>query len=146
MSLFPSLGLNIEFLGGSDIDGYAFNPQILGVFGRYYLRRLDEATQPSTLVSFASARGPTDQYPPGASDPTGYFRLRPPAMFAPIWAQSWSAAASGPAQTGFVDFRHRGRAVVTHLDGHASALSFDELRDMRRWWSRAGSRDAIITP
>ena len=143
VSLFPSLGLNIEFLGGSDIDGYAFNPQILRTFGRYYIKRLDEAHRPERLTAFASARGPADLYPAEAADRQGYFRLRPPRLFAPLWTRPFDPGAI-PAASGFVDFRHRGRSVVSMLDGHADSLSFDDMLDMRRWSDRADSPEYVI--
>jgi len=139
VSLIPSLGLNIDFLGGSEIDGYASNPAILRTFGRYYARRLDEALRPSDLIAFSSARGPKEVYSPGVSDPNGYFRLMPPNLFTSVWNRNPALGNSDASATGFVDFRYSGRAVSVQLDGHAESFSFDQMLDMRRWSPKASN-------
>lgn len=139
VSIMPSLGLNIEFLGGSEINEYMSNPLILQRFGRYYMRRLDEAARPSDLLAFASARGNADAYPPVLSEPYGYFRLTPPNLFRPEWSQVPAEISKGGSATGFVDFRYANRAISVQLDGHATSLNYDQMRDMRRWSPKASN-------
>jgi len=144
VSLIPSLGLNIDFLGGSEIDGYASNPAILRTFGRYYARRLDEAVRPSQLIAFSSSRGPKEIYTPGISDPSGYFRLMPPNLFTQVWSRNPNFRSSDASATGFVDFRYAGLAISVQLDGHAESLSFDQMLDMRRWSPKASNPNYSI--
>jgi hypothetical protein len=57
----------------------------------------------------------------------GYFEVKPPT----------GSASSGAG----LATRYGGKAVVVTLDGHAEALTRDQLKDMRRWCDEAASQD-----
>lgn len=59
----------------------------------------------------------------------------------------WSSASNkfnpqtDPATWGFLDMRHKNKAVVVMADGHTELLNLEQLRDMRRWSNRANRPD-----
>ncbi|HMP74395.1 MAG TPA: prepilin-type N-terminal cleavage/methylation domain-containing protein [Kiritimatiellia bacterium] len=133
VSISPSLGMNIFFVGGDDSgnSGQGIRPTQANFnrFGKFCLTRLNEATDPSRQLVFASARMTgTDGRPV-----PGYFMIQAPKVSGTIWSSSGFSAEASPGEHGFVDFRHRGRAVVAHLDGSVRQMEEAELRDMRRW-------------
>lgn len=127
VSVFPSFGMNMLNIGG-DLEAPATN--LPG-----YLRRITQARHTSRLITFVSARDSATVH--------GYFVVRPPIYKLPLWAspQKWPDGPfyeSRPGGTwGNVHPRWDGRAVVGCLDGHAEALTIDDLRDMTRWSERA---------
>ncbi len=147
VSLFPSLGLNAEFLGGSE---FAFNPAFRAMYGRFHIERLDQAQRPEMLVAFATAKTQDYWYTNWDSkEKNGWYEVLAPKFPAPgagpdgrLWASVYDPEAPDPRRnSGFVHFRHEKKAVVSHLDGHAQIRSWDELQDMRRWASQAKSED-----
>lgn len=147
VSLFPSLGLNCEFLGGGE---FAFNPAFRAMYGRYHLERLDQAQRPDMLVSFASAKTQDFWYAGwSAREKSGWYEVLAPRFPAPgadstgrLWASTYDPRAPDPRlNSGFVHLRHEKRAVTSHLDGHAQTQSWEDLQDMRRWASQATSAD-----
>ncbi len=144
VSLFPSLGMNIAFVGGSDRHG-EFEPVFRRVFGRPYIERLGDARHPSGLLVFASARCEPQSQTPFLGSPQGFFRLEPPRFAATqgrLWADSYDEKAALPGlNSGFVSLRHGGKAVTAHLDGHVAMLGWNELTDMRRWADQATGAD-----
>jgi prepilin-type N-terminal cleavage/methylation domain-containing protein len=148
-SLFPSLGMNIAFVGGSDRHGQ-FSRTFTQTFGKVYLERLDEARRPSGVMAFASARVEIQPSISFLGRPEGFFRIEPPrfaAAQAPQWETAYDADAALPGlNSGFVSLRHAGKAVGAHLDGHAAMLGWDDLTDMRRWADAADRPDWGIAP
>lgn len=74
ISLYPSLGMNVAFVGGSDALG-EFDPLFQRVFGRVFVNKIPDVCRPSGLMAFGSARGIE---PPGInleSLPQGFFRI-----------------------------------------------------------------------
>lgn len=148
VSLYPSLGMNIQFVGGaSPTIGFAFDNAYQELFGRYYLTRLGDAQRPSDILVFVSART-NDQGPavPYVGKPEGFWRVEPPT-----WGAGWQDAYDPDAEfpginSGFVSLRHMGKAVCAALDGHADMRGWDELRDMRRWADQATSADWKLEP
>jgi prepilin-type N-terminal cleavage/methylation domain-containing protein len=150
VSLYPSLGMNIEWVGGSDLGKIGFNQQFLATFGRFYVVRDDEARRPGELIVFASARARAEKNIPYLSNPQGFYRLDSPYLSAGMgrrWGEKYEAATADPGlNSGFVAMRHGGKAVATMMDGHGALLGWDELNDMRRWADGATKADWVLTP
>lgn len=127
VSVFPSFGMNMYNIGG-DLEAPGMN--LPG-----YLRRITQARHSSQLIVFASARDSANVH--------GYFLIQPPVYKLPMWSspQTWPAGeyreSDHGGMWGNVHPRWDGRAVVGCLDGHAEALTIDQLRDMTRWSERA---------
>lgn len=144
VSLFPSLGMNVAFVGGSERFG-AFDRLYLQRFGRQHLERLDEARRPSQLMAFVSARCEQQDLDPSLGKPEGFFRVEPPRFGAADgwrWQDVYDATADQPGpNSGFVSLRHSGKAVSAMIDSSATMLGWDDLRDMRRWANNATRED-----
>jgi prepilin-type N-terminal cleavage/methylation domain-containing protein/prepilin-type processing-associated H-X9-DG protein len=150
VSLYPSLGMNIEWVGGSDLGKLGFNPQFLATFGRFYIVRDDEARRPGDLIVFASARGKSDKNIPYLGDPAGFYRLDSPYLSAGQgcrWGDAYEDGGADPGlNSGFVAMRHGGKAVAAMVDGHGQEMGWDALRDMRHWADGATRADWTLTP
>jgi len=114
VSLVPTLGMNMTYVGG-DVR----NVQLPGRCAT----RINRVTRPAGLIAFASAQYEDPNY--GKVD--GYFEVKPTA--------GGSSSAPGLAT------RYNGKAVVVTLDGHAEALTREQLKDMRRWCDEAAAQD-----
>ncbi|MEQ8844986.1 MAG: type II secretion system protein [Phycisphaerales bacterium] len=144
VSLFPSLGMNVAYVGGS--VNHLGDKASQRVFGKVFLERDDQANRPTEVIAFASARfrGPLtlDELP----EPEGFFRVEAPT-FGAGWETSYDPGTIAPGpNSGFVSLRHGNKAVAAMLDGHAEVLGWDELRDMRRWADQADSVDWVPQP
>ncbi|BCX47055.1 cleavage protein [Haloferula helveola] len=131
VSVHPNLGMNAVFVGGHYGSGSPLrpSPRLVEAVGKYYVSRLSEVHNGSSLVVFASARHDSGK--------VGNFEVRAPNILAPEW-KSGAIDPDGPASdTGFVDFRWKGKAVAAMVAGNVELLSPDELRDMRRWSNQA---------
>lgn len=147
ISLFPALGMNVAFVGGSD-HLQEFDPVFQRIFGRVHLDRMDQAVRPSRLIAFVSARAETQPLAPMLGTPEGFFRVDPP-YFAPSRPRQWELAydrfSSTPGlNSGFVSLRHSGKAVSAQLDSHVEMLGWEEVNDMRRWADQADRADWTI--
>jgi prepilin-type N-terminal cleavage/methylation domain-containing protein len=147
VTLFPSLGMNVAFVGGSERFG-AFDPFFQRAFGRQHIARLDQSVRPSQLITFASARGNPPAEISVFRNLDGFFRVEPP-FFASNqgrrWATAYDAATTDPGpNSGFISLRHGNKAVAAQLDGHGSLLSWDEVQDMRRWADQATKADWVF--
>jgi len=125
VSVFPSFGLNSDFLGGNE-----------ALFSRYdepiHIDRTTDAARASELIAFASAFGVAGVNQT-ASGPVvnGYFVVKPPET-------EWIGSAStNPQEFGHVHPRYNDTAVTAMLDGRATSLGPAELADMRLWADRA---------
>lgn len=146
VSLFPSLGLNVGFVGGS-VQMLGFNPDALRLFGRFYTVRIADVVRPTRLLVFASARESEQPHFPQIGRPEGFFRVEPPYFTARRWQATYDPDAPYPGlNSGFVSLRHGGRAVTAMIDGHAEALGWDDLQDMTRWADGASRADWVLTP
>jgi prepilin-type N-terminal cleavage/methylation domain-containing protein len=144
LSLFPALGMNVAFVGGSE-KFQAWDPLFRRYFGRVHIERMDQPQRPSELIAFASARADQQAMLDAIKNAEGFFRVEPP-RFAPGQGLRWQSAydpASPVAGTnsGFVSLRWGGKGVAAHLDGHAQLLGWDAFRDMRRWADQATNPD-----
>lgn len=143
-SLFPSFGMNIAFVGGSDKHS-ANDKKVISRFGRFYVSKIDEVSRPSRLISFISARvnpGDLDAASGASAAVTmlgsdhfdGYFMIEPPSFITRNWESVYDErAASARKNSGYVSCRYSRKAMATSLDGHAEMLSWNELDDMTRW-------------
>jgi len=114
VSLVPTLGMNITYVGGD-----SRNVQLPG----RCVTRINRVTHPSGLIAFASGQYEDPNY--GKLD--GYFEIKPPS----------GGSSSGPG----LATRYNGKAVAVMLDGHAEALTLEELKDMRRWCDEAAAQN-----
>ena len=149
VSLFPALGMNVNFFGGNDRVS-AFEPSFQRVFGRVYVTKIDSVNRPSEVAMFVSARTEPQPAVPIAGNPEGFFRVEPPRFTAAqgrMWEEAYDARSASPgANSGFVSLRFDGKAVTAHPDGHAQVLGWSELGDMRRWSDVADSATWGLTP
>ena len=124
VSASPSLGMNSYFVGGHENGqpGYTYSTNGACV------TRLAQAEKPSMLIVFCSARGLD---PSRGRNVDGYYFVTAPNS-SPRWSLSYNPNASARAY-GNVRMGYSGKAVTAQLDGSVSLLSFEELRDMRRW-------------
>lgn len=141
ISLSPSLGINADFVGGNRENALAFSQYFLTRYGPFYIRRIDDAQNPSGLIVFCSARGVN---PDGGEPVNGFHRVDAPSFVEPRWSTEPYSKAPSPESYGHVHPRFFDKAVVSHLDGHSDSLSLDELRDMRRWSDKATAPDWLL--
>jgi prepilin-type N-terminal cleavage/methylation domain-containing protein len=147
VSLFPSLGMNVAFVGGSEQFG-SFDRVFQSMYGRQHIVRIDEAAQPSRLMTFVSARCEQQVPAPTLGRPEGFFRVEPP-RFSAAEGMRWEAAYDPNTEapgtnSGFVSLRTLRRAVIATVDSHAETLGWEDLRDMRRWSNTANREDWAI--
>ena len=155
ISLFPSFGANVVFIGGSS-NHYAFETdgsrdlQARALFGDFFLRRRSDARRPSDLITFASARGKNDFGLDYLPDPQGYYQVLPPRFISQqgrLWDDTYQEESDDPGNNaGFVSLRHEGRAVTAMFDGSGRTMNWDQLNDMRHWSDQASAPDWSITP
>ena len=138
-SVFPSFGVNSIFVGGDDLT-LPPTPRAFERFGRFCAMRDTDPRVPSQLNVFVSARGSFE-----GDIVDGNYRVEAPYLTARTWAPTFDDNA-GPEQFGFVHPRFNMKAVAAIMDGHAEALTIDELQDMRRWSMLADRRDWTLTP
>jgi hypothetical protein len=144
VSLYPSLGMNTPFVGGS-ANHLAFNPAVPSPFGRFWVAKIDEPIHPDKLIVFISARAEQSSGIPSLGRPEGYFRVEPPNFTARTWQARYDPDAPYPGvNSGFVALRYAGRAVAAAFDGHADMLGWEPLQDMRRWSNRAQTADWVL--
>lgn len=146
-SVYPSFGLNSEWLGGMKGSVYG-DLHTLGEFTGecYYSQRLAEIQRPSEQLVFASSRGPQFE---GNGNVEGYFYLLSPHYHTtgPRWEIDDDGEPSADAsKNGFISARHDDKAVTTMLDGSTKLERLQDLNDMRRWANDAWKADWVIEP
>ena len=131
VSVHPNLGMNAVFVGGHFGSGSPLrpSPRLIDTVGKFHVTHLSEVEDPAKLVVFASARH--------ESGSVGNFEVRPPRILRDEWTAGGFDPGSPAGDTGFVDFRWGGRAVVANLGGNVDVLGIEDLRDMRRWSNQA---------
>ncbi len=144
VSLFPSLGMNVAYVGGS--VNHLGDKTSQRILGKVFLERDDQANRPTQVIAFASARFRGPLTLAELPEPEGFFRVEAPT-FGAGWQESYDPEAEAPGvNSGFVSLRHGNKAVTAMLDGHAEILGWDELRDMRRWADQATGEDWVPEP
>ncbi len=148
-SVYPSFGLNSEWVGGMKGSIYS-DLHTLGQFTGecYYAQRLADVKRPAEQLVFASARGGNPQ---GTDNVEGYFYLQSPYYHTTGWR--WNVDESGdqlhetatdPSKNGFISARHRNRAATATLDGSTKLETLQDLSDMRRWAPDAWKSDWVL--
>ncbi len=144
VSLYPSLGMNVAFVGGSERFG-GWDKLFQRTYGKPYISRLDEPARPSQVIAFASARCEQLDIAPQLGRPEGFFRVEPPRFTAAAglrWDVSYDAAAQSVGNnSGFVSLRHFNKAVTGMLDAHAEMMGWEDMKDMRHWSDKATGAD-----
>lgn len=151
-SVYPSFGLNGEWVGGMKGGTYA-DLHTLGTFTgeTYYAKRRSQIKQPTKQLIFASSAGPLEN---DSQIVEGFFYIRSPWYLTSGWR--WNTDEQGrpqasyeqgdPAASGFISARHEGKAVTAMLDGHTKLEALPDLTDMRRWSTDATSSNWVIEP
>ena len=133
-SVSPNLGMNVTFVGGDYGSGSDMMPsdRATSTYGVFCVTRLSQASKPSDLIVFASARRGTDE--------VGFYQVKSPCFVTKRWGGKWNPDA--PASVyGFIDMRYSRHAVTAMLDGHVELLDEDEIQDMRRWSNQAAEKN-----
>ncbi len=161
-SLYPSFGLNAEWVGG---DYRTTSSPLLDQF-RWYARYISDVRHPSRQLVFASARGPIGSESDafnlclGGMNPNkleGYYEIKSPYFPSSSSTWRWALGADGSPTTalsadstdqGYLSARHSGKVLTGQLDGSIELLTLEELADMRRWSTNATAPDWVpsITP
>lgn len=151
MSLYPSFGLNSEWLGGD----YRTTASPALESKRLYATSLSDVRQPSSQLVFASSAAPSgsedDSNMSGClqSNPNtlgqGYFEIKSPFDFEWRWLTIDGEHSFVPTQDsadhGNIDARHSSKVLTGQLDGSTTFVSLEELSDMRRWTPKATHHD-----
>ncbi len=144
VSLFPSLGMNVNWVGGNDLIG-EFGKDFYQLYKRPYITRMDEPTRPTQLLTFVSARIQKQDLAPFLERPEGFFRVEGPYLTQSEglqWDTAYDPMAELPgANSGYVSLRHGNKAVGALFDGHSEMFGWDRLNDMRYWADQATKPD-----
>jgi len=137
MSVSPSFGVNLTFVGGDFGGGSDLkpNPRNFASYGKFVVTSLAEIHSPAKLIVFASARFDSD-----GEVVEGYNAVRSPNFRGRRWPSEYDIEKPWYSY-GMLHLRHRGRAVCAMADGHVELLSFEQLEDMRRWSNQAAQED-----
>jgi prepilin-type N-terminal cleavage/methylation domain-containing protein len=130
VSVIPSLGMNAGFVGGQDYEDNLRSLQTRG----FCVQRLVQSSSPSKLIVFVSSKSEMM----GKKYKGFYYATSP--LYPSAWPSQFKDSAD-PFETGYVDPRFAGKAVVACLSGNVEALSYQELKDMRRWCNEAALQD-----
>jgi prepilin-type N-terminal cleavage/methylation domain-containing protein len=121
ISLFPSFGLNINYVGGNKKRTSTFSK-------RFHVERLTDAARPNRLITFASAYGSGVGLNGEQLDEDGYFFVEPPR------ADEFRGTGDiDSGHFGHVHPRYTTGAVIGFFDGSVGSLTEDQLTDMRYW-------------
>lgn len=145
VSLFPSLGMNVAFCGGSDKFG-SWDKLFQRKYGNIAIDTVERAMRPSGVMAFCSARVEEQTTTvPEMGRPQGFFRVEPPIFLASAgrrWDAAYDDNADKPGNnSGFVSLRYGGRAVAAMLDTHIETPDWKRLNDMRFWADQANAPD-----
>ena len=147
-SLFPSFGLNSEWMGGDDRTTAMPALESKRLYGKY----LSDVRHPSRQLVFASARAPN-----GSDDGSsgalllreGYYEVKSPYFPSSGNTWRWNTIDGEPsnvptedaADHGNLSPRHNGNVLAGQLDGSTEFLSIQKLANMRRWAPNATTKD-----
>ncbi|GJQ30212.1 MAG: hypothetical protein HBSAPP03_20960 [Phycisphaerae bacterium] len=170
LAFHPTLGYNAIFVGGAYTHGAFLNglpgPNHRTQGGGYFVIRQDQVRFPQQLLVYASARGGDVQdgswWNWGSGDPNsgtmrpGYWLVRAPRAHpstrgSHVLGGGWVASdrfdpRAMPSNWGNLDARHFGKVITASFDGHVTAESIEQLRDMRRWANWATRPDWNFQP
>ncbi len=149
-SLFPSFGLNSEWMGGDQRTTAMPALESKHLYGKF----MSDIPHPSRQLVFASARAPI-----GTGDGSqelmlvkeGYFEITSP--YFPSGGDTWrwhtvdgehsTTPTNNSADHGNLSARHDGRVLTGQLDGSTEFVTIKDLADMRRWAPKANTADWI---
>lgn len=131
-ALYPSLGLNITFLGGN-YGGMSGEPTVDSEYGEHVVTHLAQAHEPSKLIAFVSARRKDKRSGPWHY---GNYHVLSPYLTGLRWSKDYKETDLS-SRFGNVHPRYNGKAIAAHLDGTIALLDTNELKDMRRWCNTA---------
>lgn len=133
VSMMPSLGLNITFVGGDWGGGSDLQPtdKNFADYGQFVVTRISQIHSPGKLLVFSSARYE------GAE---GYNAVKSPYLRSGRWGGEYNESLPY-YDFGNVHPRYGDRSVCAMADGHVELLTIDQLRDMRRWSNQAAEAD-----
>jgi prepilin-type N-terminal cleavage/methylation domain-containing protein len=145
-SVFTGFGLNSYYIGGRrefyETNSQGFNRFQASFGSDFFVNRIDRAPRPSELIAFVSSASNIQ----GEGFREGYFYVEPPrtttthstwADFTPPTKQFVTSLTGWYGAFPIAN----GKAIVSCLDGHAEALEWDDLTDMRRWSPQANAPD-----
>jgi prepilin-type N-terminal cleavage/methylation domain-containing protein len=147
-SVFPSFGLNSEWMGGDARTTALPALESKRLYGKF----LSDIPHPSKQLVFASAKAPLEA--DNGSDgiallSEGYFEIKSP--YFPSNSETWrwntvdgepsTMPTSNSADHGNLSARHNGNVLSGQLDGSTEFLSLKDLADMRRWAPQANTID-----
>lgn len=150
-SVFPQFGLNVRFVGGSSSWSaftYDNSGKNIGVdrWGAFYVRIVSDAANPARQIVFAdSIYTPAEQTLANRFDSPGFHEVDPPFFAERNWNLDVPEEQRSAADVGHLMPRYDRKVTVSFLDGHAEALTMEELDDMRLWAPLARSRDYLVT-
>lgn len=138
MSMAPSLGINLTFVGGDYGGGSDLVPSDanFATYGKFAVTNLNEIHAPSKLLVFASARITDSQN----RIQEGYNAIKSPRLTSNRWLGTYEEKRPY-YDFGAVHPRFQNRAVCAMADGHVEMLGIEDLRDMRRWSNQAAMAD-----
>jgi prepilin-type N-terminal cleavage/methylation domain-containing protein len=170
LAYHPTLGYNAIFLGGAYTHGAFLNgqpgPNPRNQGGGYFVIRASQVRFPQQLLVYASARGGDVQdgswWNWGTNNPDsgrirpGYWLIRAPRAH-PNSRGSHSLGGGWvpsdnfdprqvPSSWGNLDARHFKKVITASFDGHVTAETVEQLRDMRRWANYADRPDWNFQP
>jgi prepilin-type N-terminal cleavage/methylation domain-containing protein len=154
-SVFPSFGLNCEWMGGDQRTTAMPALESKHLYGKF----LSDIRHPSRQLVFASAKAPagSDNGTGDLSLPSeGYYEIKSP--YFPSNGDAWrwcivngehsTSPTKDSADHGNLSARHDGKVLTGQLDGSTEFITILDLADMRRWAPRATTEDwtPSITP
>ncbi len=148
VSVYPSMGMNVAFVGGSSLSQHRqFDAIQQRLYGRPYVRRIDEPVRPTQLMTFVSSRWDPSALVPTLGAPEGFHSVSSPyygQFTGRLWSQAYSATDAA-ATSGNVSLRYGGKAVTALFDGHCDVKGWQQLNDMRNWSDQADRADWSLT-
>ena len=151
VSLFPSMGMNVAFCGGSEKFG-SWDVLFQKKYGsQFVMTTVERAARPSGVLMFCSARCEQQSSTvPELGKPEGFFRVEPPIFVASAgrrWEATYDANSDTPGtNSGFVSLRYAGRAIAAMCDTHVEVPDWARLNDMRMWADGATDANWGIAP
>jgi len=152
-SLYPSFGLNSEWMGGDQRTTALPALESKHLYGKF----LSDIRQPSLQLVFASASAPLgawDDLPELMTVMDGYFEIKSPYFLGSDDGWRWNTLngehATSPtddsADHGNLSARHGGKVLTGQLDGSTQFSTLQDLADMRRWATKANTANWTPTP
>ena len=152
-SLYPSFGLNSEWMGGDQRTTALPALESKHLYGKF----LSDIRQPARQLVFASARAPLGTGNDSQELMTvmdGYFEIKSPYFLGSDDGWRWHTLdgehATSPtddsADHGNLSARHGGKVLTGQLDGSTQLSTLQDLADMRRWAPKANTDNWTPTP